>query len=396
MSGALHGTTIIDLCRDMPGSYACMLLGDMGAEVIKIEPADGDPARSDPTFRLWNRGRKSLAVDIRSTEGRDIFARLIARSDVLVETYMARETRELGVDYDTVGPSNPGLVYCAMPPFGESGPLADVPADEGVVAAHAGIYADQGGHGRPPMFVGLPIVSYGAAFLAAFAVASALYTREIDGLGQKVEVPWYGGGVAMQSGSIVAGPNIVNWARSAQHQPGANPVYRLYRCRDDWIVIACATTAFWNKLCIALEVEHLVEDPRYADAPWNIPVEHQEFLSSLIGESLERRPRAHWLEYLAAHDVPCAPAGPREDFVRHPQLLHNKMLVEERNPDLGLTRQIGVPVKLYETPGTPGMPTPRAGQDTDGLLSGLGYLVQQVGSLADRRVIGLDRTGGPS
>ena len=394
MSGALQGITIIDLCRDMPGSYACMLLGDMGAEVVKIEPVDGDPARSEPVFRHWNRGRKSLAVDIQVTEGRDILAKLIARSDVLIETFLARETRELGVDYETVNAINPGLIYCAMPPFGDSGPLSDLPADEGVVSAHAGMYADQGGEGSPPLFVGLPVVSYGAAFMAAFAVSSALYTREMDGLGQKVEVPWYGGGTALQAGQIVTGPNIVNSSRSARNQQGSNPIYRLYRCQDDWLFVACGNATFWNKLCIALGVEHLVEDPRYADAPWNIPAEHHGDLSSLIGEALAKRPRAHWLEYLAAHDVPCAPAGTREDFAKHPQVLHNKMLVDVPDPDLGLTRQIGVPVNLYETPWEPGMPAPRVGQDTGDLLSGLGYSAQRLETLAEQDVIGLDGTGG--
>ena len=394
MSGALQGITIIDLSRDLPGSYACMLLGDMGAEVIKIEPVDGDPARSEPAFRHWNRGRKSLAVDIQVTEGRDILATLIARSDVLVETFLAQETRDLGVDYETVSALNAELIYCAMPPFGDSGPLADLPADEGIVAARAGMYADQGGENRPPLFVGLPVVSYGAAFMAAFAVSSALYTREMDGLGQKVEVPWYGGSMALQAGQIVTGPNIVNSSRRARNQQGSNPVYRLYRCQDDWLFIACGNATFWNKLCIALGVEHLVEDPRYANAPWNIPSEHHDALSSLIGETLVKRPRAHWIEYLAAHDVPCALADTRENFAEHPQVRHNKMLVDLDDPDLGLTRQIGVPVDLYETPGEPGMPAPRVGQDTDDLLSSLGYSAQRLESLADQDVIGLDRTGG--
>ena len=164
MHGALEGIRIIDLCRDMAGSYACMLLGDMGAEVIKVEPVGGDAMRREPEFHLWNRGRRSLALDFQSHEGRDVFERLVSQSDVLVETFLAKEAHELGLDYDTLSAINPKLIYCAMPPFGDSGPLADFPADEGIVAAYSGIYGDQGGGGGfPPIFVHLPFVSYGTA-----------------------------------------------------------------------------------------------------------------------------------------------------------------------------------------------------------------------------------------
>ena len=389
MSGALQDIRIVDLCRDLAGAYACVLLGDMGAEVIKVEPVDGDPTRSEPTFQLWNRGRRSLALDLQKPEGRAIVERLVGQSDALVETFLASEACGLGLDYETLSALNPRLVYCAMPPFGESGPLADLPADDGVVNAYAGVYADQGGEDQPPMFVHLPIVSYGAAFMAAFAVSSALYTREMDGMGQKVEVAWYAGGVAMQSGSIVTGPNVTYWAKGVRSQQGANPVYRLYECEDDWIFIACGNATFWNKLCIALGIEYLVEDDRFENAPWNIPLEHRDSLSSLIEGRIRTKPRAHWLEHLGAHDVPCAPAETRERFAQHPQLEHNEMLVETDDPVLGRTQQMGVPVKLYETPGRVGAPAPRLGQDTGEIASSLGYSVQQVASLSGRGIIKL-------
>ena len=389
MPGPLESVKIVDLCRDLAGSYACMLLGDMGAQVVKVEPVGGDPLRSEPTFQFWNRGRRSLGLDLQMAEGRGIIRRLIAESDVLVETFLPGEARSLGVDYDTLSPVNPRLIYCAMPPFGESGPLVGLPADDGVVSAHAGIYGDQGGEGQPPVFVHLPIASYGAAFLAAFAVASALYTREMDGPGQKVEVSWYSGGVAMQSGSIVTGPNVTYWAREVRSQQGANPVYRLYRCQEDWFFIACGNVTFWNKLCVALGIEHLVEDPRYADAPWNIPAQYRQPLSSIIAEVLSEKPRAYWLEYLASYDIPCAPVDTRDRCREHPQVKHNEILVEVDDPMLGRTSQMAVPVKHYETPGAIGAPAPRPGQQTEEILSSLGYSAQQVGSLSDKGIIRL-------
>ena len=138
MPGALDGVKIVDLCRDLAGSYACMLLGDMGAEITKVEPVDGDPLRSQPNFRMWNRGSRSVSIDIHRAEGRKVLELLIAGGDVLVETFLASEARGLGVDYDRLRPLNTRLIYCALPPFGESGPLADLPADDGVVSAYAG------------------------------------------------------------------------------------------------------------------------------------------------------------------------------------------------------------------------------------------------------------------
>ena len=387
MAGPLEGIKIVDLCRDLAGAYACMLLGDMGAQVTKVEPVEGDTMRSEPAFQLWNRGRRSVGVDIQTREGHQVLERLVANCDVLVETFLASEAVDLAIDYDRLNPLNPRLIYCALPPFGDSGPLANLPADDGVVSAYTGLYGDQGGQDQPPVYVHLPIVSYGTAFLASFAISSALYTREMSGQGQKVEVPWYGGMVAMKSGSIVSGPNVTHWTRGISSPSGANPVYRLYKCQDDWLLIACGNATFWNKLCIALGVEHLVEDPRFADAPWNIPLEHREPLSSIIGDVLGQKPRAHWLEHLLNYDVPCAPVEAREGFAQHPQVEHSGILVEADDPILGATRQMGVPVRLLETPGSAGSPAPRLGEHTGETLAWLGYSAQQVESLAKQGII---------
>ena len=390
MPGPLDGLKIVDICRDLAGSYACMLLGDMGAQVIKVEPVDGDPFRSDASFHLWNRGRLSLAADIQTVEGHDVLGRLVTRCDVLVETYLSREARALAIEYDTLALVNPRLIYCAIPPFGESGPLADLPSDDGVVNAYAGVYGDQGGEGNPPIFVHLPIASYGTAILAAFAVSIALYAREMSGQGQKIEVPWYAGAVAMQSGSVVTGPDITYyWARGVRSQLGINPVYRLYECQDGWLFLACGNTVFWNKLCIAMGTERLLEDPRFEDAPWNIPMEHRESLSSLLGNAFREKPVAYWLKHLTQHDIPCTAVETREQFALHPQVKHNGILVETDNPLLGRIVQMGLPVNLHETPGGVGGPAPMPGQHTGEIMAWLGYSSHQVDDLSRQGVIKL-------
>ena len=387
MSGALDGVRILDLDCDLSGSYACMLLGDMGAEVVKIEPVGGNERREDPAFRLWNRGRRSVAADLDKAEGKAVLRRLVADCDVVVETLRASEAQQRAVDYDSLVPSNPHLVYCAMPPFGESGPLADLPADDGVVNAYSGVYGDQGGVGQPPIYLHLPIASYGAAFLAAFGISAALYTRQMSGQGQKLEVPWYNGSVAMQSGNIVDGPAVRSWLREARGQQGANPAYQLYECQDEWMILGAGNATFWNKLCIALEVEYLVEDPRFEDAPWNIPVEHREPLRSLLSEKFRQRPREYWLQRLSDYDVPCAPVESREWFTTHPQVVHNGILVEVDDPVLGRSTQMGLPLTLHETPGRVAPPVPGLGQHTREMLSELGYDADEISNMSAQGVI---------
>ena len=389
MPGALEGVRVADMDCDLPGAYACMLLADMGADVIRVEPPDSGSRDEDPLFRLWNRGRRSVAFDLRAPDSGVFLRRLLPSIDALVETLRPGEASRLAIDYDSVFPFAGRLVYCAMPPFGESGPLADLPADEGVVSAHSGVYGDQGGVDQPPVYVHLPIASFGAAFLGALGITSALYVRELTGRGQKVEVPWYNGSVAMQSGTVVSGPSVSSWVRQASGQQGANPVYRLYRCRDSWIMVGAGNAAFWNKLCIALELVELVEDPRYEGAPWNIPVEHRPHLESLLSEKFRQEPRRFWLDRLAAWDVPAAPAESRESFARHPQVLHNGVLVQVDDPVLGSTRQLGLPVVLHETPGAVSPPAPSLGQHTEEVLSELGYGPDEVGRLADRGAVSL-------
>ncbi len=394
ISGALEGISILDLSQDIAGAYACMLLGDMGAEVIRVEPPAGGPLRSEPAFQFLCRGRRSASIDVASAEGKEIVERLVSRSDVMVTTMLPREARRLGFDFGKVSERNPRLVYCSMSAFGDSGPLADLPGDDGVATALVGIYGDQGGSGQPPIYLRLRVASYGAAFLAAMATCSALYAREATGLGQRVDTPLYAGGLAMQAGQTVAGPNVWLWSKSITSQRGINPAYQLYECQDGWLFLACGNDVFWNKLCIALGIEHLVEDPRFENAPWNVPVEHRDDLVSIIGGILRERPRAHWLEFLAEHDVPTAPVMSREQFYEHPQVAHTQALTEVDDPALGPTRQMGMSVILHESPGSVGGPAPPAGRHTREVLYELGYGPEEVDRLSGLGVVRLTNGQG--
>ncbi len=379
MTSVLDGLSLVDLSTGIAGPYASMLLAEMGADCIKVEPGEGDQARGLPGFAVWNRSKRGITADPATDGGREVIQRLAARADIIVESFTPGRARALGLDYDSLSAANPKLIYCAIPPFGEKGPLAEKPADEYVVAAFAGIMAGQGGLGWPPAYVTLPLASYGAAFLTAYGAAAALYTREADGAGQKVEVSLLAGALGMESASFLRSDTIQPIVSSRPMQQGGSPVYRLYECQDDWMMLACGNQNFWNKLCIALDRFDLAADPRFENAPWAIPeLESILALTELLAELFRQQPRAHWLQLLNEADVPCAPVNRREEFMEDAQLLHNRMMVDIDDPALGPTRQMGVAMTLTDNPGAIKGPAPRLGEHTSEVLDDLGYSADAI------------------
>lgn len=374
MSSVLDGLSLVDLSTGIAGPYAAMLLAEMGADCTKVEPPEGDRARGLPGFAVWNRSKRGITADPATDGGREVIQRLTARADILVESFSPGRARALGLDYDSLSRVNSKLIYCAIPSFGEKGPLAEKPADEYVVAAFAGIMAGQGGLGWPPIYVTLPLASYGAAFLSAYGTAAALYVRETSGVGQKVEVSLLAGALGMESASFLRSDTIQPIVSSRPMQQGGSPVYRLYQCQDDWMMLACGNQNFWNKLCIALDRFDLAADPRFENAPWAIPeLESILTLTEILAELFRQQPRAHWLRLLNEADVPCAPVNRREEFMENAQLLHNRMLVNIDDPGLGATRQMGIPMTLTDNPGAIKGPAPRLGEHTSEVLDQLGY-----------------------
>ena len=346
-----------------------MLLGDMGAEVTRVEFANRLTKSERPDFRMWNRGKRSVVVDSDSETGLEVVRRLAARSDVLV-TMSQGLPRDLS--YENIRKLNELLVYCVITPYGDSGPLDAAPADNGTVSAFTGMYGDQGGWQEPPIYVELPITSYATAFVASLGVSSALYAREHTGRGQRVEVPMMAACLAMQTGSIVEGPRVRTWARDARGQQGINPVYRLFKASDEWLFIACGNVVFWNKLCLAVDRIDWLEDPRFEGAPWNIPVEHRDALIEMLGDIVKTRTRQEWLTYFSEQDIPCAPVLSREDFARHPQVIHNGIISQSQDEILGTVKSMGVPVKFVGTPASRGIPAPLPGAHNKDIISELG------------------------
>ena len=374
MAGPFDGITIIELASGIAGPYAAMLLADQGADVIKIEPPGGDPARRLPGFHVWNRGKRSVLADIESTEGRETVRRLADAADVLIADFSPGQGEALGLDYGSLAADNPGLVYCHLPPFGEAGPHAHRPADDALVAAVGGVAGGQPSGGGNPVFGVIPMSSYGAALLSAGAIGVALWVRERTGRGQKAVVSWLAGALAMETGSLVGMEggflSLMGLASLTRQPQGASPVYRLYRAADDWLFVACGNSTFWGKLCIALDMPELVSDPRFENAPWGITnLQDRQALYEIIAPIIAAKPRAHWLRLLEEFDVPTAPVLTRAEFIDDPQVAHNGMRVEVDDPQVGRTVQMGIPVTFSRTPGGIRGPAPRLGEHTQEVLA---------------------------
>ncbi|GBD10677.1 Succinyl-CoA--L-malate CoA-transferase beta subunit [bacterium HR23] len=368
---ALEGLLVVDLGRALAPRYASMLLGDMGARVVRIEQGEPPPAGLwHPLLaRFFDRGKESALLDLHTPQGRDTLLGLLARAHVLLHDLPQPEAQALGLTGAVLAQRFPHLIVCRMPPFPWGWPQAHAPADDGVVSAWTGIYGDQGGVGNPPAFVYLPLPSYGAALNGVIAVTSALLARLRSGRGQEVEVSLVDGSLALQTGTIVGGPKVRPPAGGRRSPQGINPIYRLYEGSDgEWFFLACGNTTFWNKLCIALERPEWTADPRLADAPWGLPQDAYEPLTTTLAHIFRQKPRAYWLDLLRRHDIPCAPALTREEFLQHPQVAHNHILTTVEDPLLGTTRQMGVPLFLSHTPGRVKGPAPLPGQHTLQLL----------------------------
>ena len=387
ISGVLDGITVLDLSRDIAGPYACMLLGTMGARVIKVEPPGGSTERSDARFFLWNRGKELVGVDLESPQGLEVVRRLAARADVLVIDLVPEEAHSLGLDYDSLNESNPGLIYCAIPAYPEGSPLQNAPGDAYTAAASMGLMADRGADG-PPVMLYLPVAAYGSAFASCFAISSALLVRELDGIGQRVEVSLQQGAMAMQTAGLTTGPAFQPRGSSLRQGISVGiPVYRLYQASEGWFFMACGNNTFFNKLCIALGLEALADDERFRDAPWGMASENYDALADILEPIFLAKPVSHWVQFLTEHDIPCGAVQERDAFIHHPQIAVNEMMQPMEDPTLGSTLQPGVAVWMHGAPGTLPGPTALSGAHTEPVLAELGYSEGEVSELRERGVL---------
>ena len=374
----LDGVRVVELNSYIAGSYSAMKLADLGAAVLKVESLEGDSFRELPGFFGWNRGKRSIALNLKTPEGRQIVERLAREGDVLMENWRPGVADRLGVGHAHLLELNPKLIYCSVTAFGSTGPYVDRPGFDPLLQAMGGLMTLQGFGGAPQYLRTAPTDYYTAA-IAAQAVLAALFARQRTGRGQRIETSLLRGVLALQSGIAIDYPGKPTLMRE-------NPTYRLYQGSDgQWFFVACGNQSFWVKLCTALGMQDFADDPRFAS--WLLRIQNSEALLPIIEKRFGEKPRAEWLEVLAAHDIPAAPVKTIQEFMNDPAVQHHDMVHEYDHPDVGRLRLIGQPLAFAGTPTRDPGPPPTLGQHTDEVLRELGYDATAVHDLRARKVV---------
>jgi crotonobetainyl-CoA:carnitine CoA-transferase CaiB-like acyl-CoA transferase len=363
-----------------------MLLADMGAHVIKVEPLGGDPFRAyrSPSinphavheFLGINRNKRSIALDDRAREGVEIFQALLAKADILIADSGPAS------DEARLMERHPCLVIAGFTPYARQGPLTSWRGNEASVQAWSGALAYQWPEGSP-RWNHFAFAEYIAAIQAAFGAVAALYARDVTGYAQRVDTSLLAANMVLHAGSFVypEDPEI----RHAASEPSGPFPYQLFPTADAWLFLACGTERFWRGLCEVLGKPELAVDPRYdhaAKRSW-----HKAELAAIIEAILRQRPRAEWLEAFEKAGIPCAPVQSLEALFDDPQIRHNGMVIALPHPVLGDVEMGGIPVLLSDTPGQPHGPAPALGEHTDEILREMGYTDARIATLRRGHVI---------
>lgn len=375
---ALEDIHVLDVASMMAGPYGATLLGDLGADVIKLEPPNGDEARrigprnetGSGVFVGLNRNKRSVSADLHTDGGRRLLKALLGWADVIVDNLRAPAKQRLGLDWEALNARNPRLISVSVSTFGSSGPYAGHAGIDPVAQALAGLMSVTGCPGGDPLKAGAPVADATASLLVACGALAALWARERTGRGQHVEVALIDGVLHIQ------GPYTGQFALLGRQQPRmGNTIdwyapYNAYRCADGRFVhLACYNDKFFVNLCKAIDRPELATDPRYSTGPRRL--EHSNELDAVIGSFLATRTREQALEQLWAHDVIVGPVNDYEEVFADPQVAHNQMVVEVDYAN-GPLRVTGVPVHLSETPGAIRLPPPQLGEHTAEVLAELG------------------------
>ncbi|ALM53591.1 CaiB/BaiF CoA transferase family protein [Halomonas huangheensis] len=391
----LEGIKVLDASQIMAGPYCTMVLGDMGAEVIKVEKANGgdDSRQMGPyvndestCFAQINRNKKSISLNLKSEQGRELFYRLASEADVVVENYRPGVTQSLGIDYQSLKKVNPSIIYCSISGYGQTGPYSRKGGFDLVAQGMSGLMSMTGEPGRRPLKTGVAVYDIGAGITSIYSILAAYIHRQKTGEGQHLDVsiaecglPWFTWEAAayFSEGRV---PAATGW----RHRVSAP--YQAVQVRDGYMMLGCANQRTWERFCTeVIERPELMEDPRFVtnlDRGTNV-----EALEQVLEAILVDQDRAFWL---ARCDQAGVPAGPINDFseaMHDEHYLERGMVQEVEHPVMGRMKTIGFPTKFSATPLDIRMPAPLFAQHTDEVLQGLGVSEEELAELREKGVV---------
>jgi formyl-CoA transferase len=392
----LEGYRVLDLSIILAGPYCTMILGDQGAEVIKVErPDTGDDTRTwGPPFvggesayyLCCNRNKKSIAVDLKAKQGRELIQELARTSDVFIENFTPGLVKKLGLDYETLRKINPRLVYASISAYGQDGPYRDRPGYDMVLSAVGGLMYITGEHDGNPCKVGVAITDVLTGVYASGAITSALLWRERSGKGQHLDISLLDTQVSglanIASNYLVAGKEAQRWGTAHE----SIIPYQVFNAKDRPIAIAAANQKLWSSFCIALGKWDWVDDILFESNPKR--VENRDKLLPLIEAELVKKTCDEWMDILVKAAVPCGPVNDMEHLFADPQVKHRNMIAEVPHPTIGTLRLGGVPIKYSETPGSIRRHPPLLGEHTDEVLAELlEYSTEKIEALRAEGVV---------
>ena len=394
-AGPLAGVVVLDLTQILAGPMCTLVLADMGADVIKVEKPNGgdDNRRMGPPFiKDWsagfmavNRNKRSIALDLQSDSGRDVFKRLLEGADVVVENFRPGVMERLGLAYDELRKIKPALVYCTISGFGSTGPARNRGGFDLVAQGVSGLMSITGHPNSPPAKVGVPITDLTAGLYGANGIMAAYVHALKTGEGQMVDTSLMEAGVAytVWESSVYFAEGEIPGPLGSAHRVSAP--YQALRTKNGYLNLGAATQPTWEQLCRAIEREDLMDDDRFRN-PWDRKAREEE-LAALLEETFSTEDTEHWLELLDRAGVVAGPIYNMEQVYQDPQVLAREMLVYTEDPVLGTIRNIGVPVKLSETPGSIRRRAPALGEHSSEILLERGFSQAEVDSLLSEGVI---------
>ncbi|MBI3967063.1 MAG: CoA transferase [Chloroflexi bacterium] len=395
MPGTLERIRVLDLTRALAGPYCAKMLGDMGADVIKIElPGKGDDSRGwGPPFQEGessyflsiNRNKRSLTLNLRDEKGKEVLRKLIKTADVLIENFTPGVMERLGFGYEQMAEINPALIYCAMSGFGPTGPYAQKPAYDLILQGMGGVMSVTGPYGGPPTKCGVAIADITTGMFGAFAIVNALFHRERTGEGQRIDTSLLHSQIALLT--FHAGQYFATGHPPmpiGNLHPSITP-YQTIAVQDGYVNVAPANESLWRRFCEALNLDELPRDPRFEVNAKRLA--NRDELTRLIEARTTQLTQKDVIDRLEAAGVPCGPVYRLDQIFSDPQVQHLGLQAKVQHPKIGELSQTGIPYTFTKTPGEIRRHPPLLGEHNDELLAELGYSADEIQSLRGSQVI---------
>ena len=388
LNAALAGIRVLDFSQVGAGPTCGMLLGDLGADVIKIEAPAGDIGRKlgppfvageSVTALSFNRNKRSLVIDLKTPEGPEVVRRLAAEADVVLESFRPGVMDRLGIGYEALSELRPGLVFCSVSAYGQTGPWAGKPGVDGIIQAVSGLMSNIGFPDSPPGKVQAPVVDISTAFLATVTILAALRERDRTGRGQHLDVSLYASALMLQQSAIasyLASGELP--ARIGSAAPYSAP-NEAYPTADGWIMVAAYHDDRWRAFCEVLGAPELLSDPDFATSPAR--VKHRGKLMAELSARLSARTTAEWQGLLEARDIICGPIASYDEVLASPQLAHNGAIVEMEQLRAGRVRMPGFGIGDRHAQSRVRRPPPSIGENSEDVLSESGFDADEIARL---------------